>query len=137
MAESTQTQLAGGEPTFDVSSLQGGGMFGGRGGGMPDFGGEMPDFGGQMPDFGGGVPDFGGEMPNMENMPSMGEGFSPENKETGEENGGGFRGMPGRPGEWREQVEVKDVLPEMLICGGIFLAGLIIAILYKRKKDLH
>lgn len=45
MSESILNQLNGGEPTFDTSSMKGGGM--GMGGGM-DFGGDM-DFG----DFGG------------------------------------------------------------------------------------
>ena len=40
MAESIENQLAGGEPTFNTSSMKGGGMGGGMGGG--DFG-EMPD----------------------------------------------------------------------------------------------
>ncbi|MBR5590215.1 MAG: CotH kinase family protein, partial [Anaerotignum sp.] len=78
MAESIQNQLAGGEPTFDASSLKGGGMgFGGGKGGMPAFGGDMklpegvelPDgmqfpFEGKMPSFGDGMEfTFGDEMP--------------------------------------------------------------------------
>ncbi len=42
MAESIENQLNGGEPTFNTSSMQGGGM-GGGGKGGPDFGGEKPD----------------------------------------------------------------------------------------------
>lgn len=42
MAESIENQLSGGEPTFNTSSMQGGGM-GGGGKGGPDFGGEKPD----------------------------------------------------------------------------------------------
>lgn len=41
MAESLENQLSGGEPTFNTSSMQGGGM-GGGGKGGPDFGGEKP-----------------------------------------------------------------------------------------------
>ena len=134
MAESIHTQLAGGEPTFDASSLKGGGMFGGRGGkggGMPDFGGGMPDFGGEMPAFGGGMPDFDGEMPDFGGeMPAQEKSQGAE--DTPRERG--FRGMPhGR----EKQVELKEVLPEILLCSGIFLAGLMVAIVYRRKKKLR
>ena len=40
MAESIENQLNGGEPTFNTSSMQGGGFGGGK---QSDFNGEMPD----------------------------------------------------------------------------------------------
>lgn len=126
MAESIQNQLAGGEPTFDVSSLKGGGIGGGKGG-MPDFGGEIPDFdgkqpdfGGEMPDFDGKQPDFGGEMPDFDgsggNLPEMPSGM------------GGERG--------RQSVDWKEALPMIAICGGAFAAGAVVLVFFRRKKEL-
>ena len=160
MAESIRTQLAGGEPTFDTGSMQGGGMFmGGKGpdfggempafnGEMPDFGGKMPDFGGDMPDFGGDMPDFGGEMPDFGGeMPAFGgemPAFNGDMPEFGGEKppfdgempdfAGGKPGMPGERG--KQPVEIREVLPKMAACGSIFAAGLLVAVFYKRKKDL-
>ena len=151
MAESIRNQLAGGEPTFDTSSLQGGGMF--KGGGMPSFGGredaekkngentpanggempamgEMPDFGGEMPAM-GEMPDFGGEMPAMGEMPD----FGGERPSFGGEQGG-RGGMPFLGGERQQQVDIKEVLPTMAVCGGVFLGGLIFALIYKRKNKM-
>ena len=125
MAESIRTQLAGGEPTFDTGSMQGGGMF--MGGKWPDFGGKMPDFGGERPAFGGERPAFGGEMPDF------GDGKPPFDGEM-PDFAGGKPGMPGERG--KQPVENKEILPKMAACGGIFAAGLIVAVFYKRKKDL-
>ena len=132
MAESIRTQIAGGEPTFDTGSMQGGGMFmGGKG---PDFGGEMPDFGGEMPAFGGEMPDFAGEMPAFGGeMPDFAGGKPPFDREM-PDFAGGKPGMPGERG--KQPVEIREVLPKMAACGGIFAAGLIVAVFYKRKKDL-
>ena len=139
MAESIKTQLAGGEPTFDTGSMQGGGMFmGGKG---PDFGGEMPAFNGEMPDFGGGKPPFDGEMPDFDGempafngeMPAFGGEKPPFDGEM-PDFAGGKPGMPGERG--KQPVEIREVLPKMAACGGIFAAGLIVAVFYKRKKDL-
>ena len=132
MAESIRIQIAGGEPTFDTGSMQGGGMFmGGKG---PDFGGEMPDFGGEMPAFGGEMPDFAGEMPAFGGeMPDFAGGKPPFDREM-PDFAGGKPGMPGERG--KQPVEIREVLPKMAACGGIFAAGLIVAVFYKRKKDL-
>lgn len=127
MAESIKTQLAGG-------------MF--KGGGMPPFGGredadkkgaemipamgEMPDFGGEMPAM-GEMPDFGGEMPAMGEMPDFG-GERPEKGNKG--------GMPFPGGERQNQADIKEVLPTMAICGGVFLSGLVFAVVYKRKNKM-
>ncbi|MBQ9092165.1 MAG: CotH kinase family protein [Anaerotignum sp.] len=156
MSESILNQLSGGEPTFDTSSLQGGGMhMGGKGGGMPAFSGEMPA-GGNMPEM-GNMPSFGGQMPEMGNMPAVGDAAAeqqtppgrPEQQEeqNAEErpafgNGRGGRGgrpegMGGVPGERGQQpIDIKEVLPELAVCGGVFAAGLLFALVYKRKKDL-
>ena len=119
MAESIRNQLAGGEPTFDTSSLQGGGMF--KGGGMPSFGGRKDADKGRdekTPDFGGEMPDFGGKRP------SFGEGQ------------GDRGGMPFPGGERQKQVNIQEVLPTMAVCGSIFLGGLIFAVVYKRKNKM-
>ncbi|MBR6542710.1 MAG: CotH kinase family protein [Anaerotignum sp.] len=167
MAESIQNQLAGGEPTFDASSLKGGGMgFGGGKGGMPAFGGDMklpegvelPDgmqfpFEGKMPSFGDGMEfTFGDEMPF--DMTQQAEGQK-EVTESSAESGqkmpfgkgenGGDRGMPkdmpaGMPGFGGErqpqQIDIREVLPKIAICGGVFCGGFIFVALYKRKKNL-
>ncbi len=132
MAESIRTQIAGGEPTFDTGSMQGGGMFmGGKG---PDFGGEMSDFGGEMPAFGGEMPAFDREAPDFGGeMPAFGGGKPPFDREM-PDFAGGKPGMPGERG--KQPVEIREVLPKMAACGGIFAAGLIVAVFYKRKKDL-
>jgi len=119
MSESIRNQLAGGEPTFDTSSLQGGGMF--KGGGMPSFGGRKDADKGRdekTPDFGGEMPDFGGKRP------SFGEGQ------------GDRGGMPFPGGERQKQVNIQEVLPTMAVCGSIFLGGLIFAVVYKRKNKM-
>lgn len=164
MAESIQNQLAGGEPTFNTSSLKGGGMGGekgGKGGGMPDFDGEMPDFGGEMPDFGGEMPDFSGEMPafdgeqpdfsgempTQQNLPTDGDQpqmqQDADTKRTHKEhsfdqNGGNPPQMPGGMGGERgiQQIDWKETLPMMAVCGGAFLLGVVVLICFKRKKDL-
>jgi len=151
MSESIRNQLAGGEPTFDTSSLQGGGMF--KGGGMPSFGGRKdadnesaenaPGFGGEMPAMGempafdgkmpamGEMPDFGGEMPAMGEMPDFG-GKRPSFGEGQGDRGG----MPFPGGERQKQVNIQEVLPTMAVCGSIFLGGLIFAVVYKRKNKM-
>ena len=124
MAENIQTQLKGGEPTFDVSSLKGGGMhMGGGKGSMSAFGGEIPD----MED----MPEFYDKMPDMAKRGKM----SPEN--AGARKNGRPEDIPEMPDEHgRQQADIKEILPEIVVCGGIFAAGLVIAILYKRRKDL-
>lgn len=114
MSESILNQLAGGEPTFDAGSLQGGGMR------------EV-------------VPDFSGEIPDMENMPDFGgkDGVPPNGMGGG--NGGmppdGMRGGPGGMGGGK-QIDPKEYLPVIGICGGIFGAGGIFLLCFKRKKEL-
>ena len=132
MSESIENQLAGGEPTFDTSSMQGGGM-GGFGGG------ERPD-----------RPERG---ENAENAGSAdetaAEGKQPQ--ENGEEQqamaafagkGGGDRpngmpGGPGMPGDFAgRSVDIKQYLPMMLLCGGAFAAGAVVLLCFKRKREL-
>ena len=114
MAESIQNQLNGGEPTFDVSSLKGGGMGGGKGG-MPDLDGEMHHM---------------ENMPDRENMPDFGgkEGNRPDGME------GGPGGMGGEGG--LRQISLKEYLPVIAVCGGVFAAGAVFLLVFKRKKDL-
>lgn len=121
MAESIQNQLDGGEPTFDASSLKGGSMGGGK----------------------GGMPDFGGEKPDMENMPDFGrEKSDGENADIGtKQNGNRPDGMQGGPsgmgGEGRmQQVSLKEYLPMILVCGGVFAIGAVFLAVFERKKEL-
>ena len=79
---------------------------------MPAMG-EMPDFGGEMPAM-GEMPDFGGERPEEGNK----------------------GGMPFPGGERQNQADIKEVLPTMAICGGVFLSGLVFAVVYKRKNKM-
>ena len=46
-------------------------------------------------------------------------------------------GMPGFGGERQpQQIDIKEVLPKIAICGGVFCGGFIFVALYKRKKNL-
>lgn len=134
MAESIENQLNGGDPTFNTSSMQGGG-FGGGGKGGPDFGGEMPDFtGGQQ----------GGQMD--ENERSGQQSGQADGQQSGQQNGqqgnppdfgGGQQGAPpGMPGQDNKSVRLSDCLPTIAVCGGVFVVGVVVLILFKRKKDL-
>lgn len=133
MAESIENQLNGGEPTFNTSSMKGGG-FGGGGKGGPDFGGEMPDFtGGQQ----------GGQMD--ENERSGQQSGQADGQQSGQQNGqqgnppdfgGGEKNPPGMPGQDNKSVRLSDCLPTIAVCGGVFVVGVVVLILFKRKKDL-
>ncbi len=132
MSESIENQLAGGEATFDTSSMQGGGM-GGKGGG------ERPD-----------RPDRGEDAENAGNADeTVAEGEQPQ--ENGEERqamaafagkGGGdhpngMPGGPGMPGDFAgRSVDIKQYLPMMLLCGGAFAAGAVVLLCFKRKREL-
>ena len=133
MAESIENQLNGGEPTFNTNSMKGGG-FGGGGKGGPDFGGEMPDFtGGQQ----------GGQMD--ENERSGQQSGQADGQQSGQQNGqqgsppdfgGGEKNPPGMPGQDNKSVRLSDCLPTIAVCGGVFVVGAVVLILFKRKKDL-
>ncbi len=135
MSESIENQLAGGEATFDTSSMQGGGM-GGKGGG------ERPD-----------RPDRGEDAENAGNADeTVAEGEQPQ--ENGEERqamaafagkGGGDHpngmpggpGGPGMPGDFAgRSADIKQYLPMMLLCGGAFAAGAVVLLCFKRKREL-
>lgn len=146
MAESIENQLNGGEPTFNTNSMKGGG-FGGGGKGGPDFGGEIPDFtGGQQ----------GGQMDENERSGQQSgqadgqqSGQMDENERTGQQSGqqsgqqgsppdfgGGEKNPPGMPGQDNKSVRLSDCLPTIAVCGGVFVVGVVVLILFKRKKDL-
>ena len=109
MAESIRNQLAGGEPTFDTSSLKGGGFGGGKGGGFRQ---------GEQPEDENGVPAFAG-------------------REKRPEGGNKKSGLPGMPGmEGGRQIDFREYLPEMAVYGGVFAAGLVFALAFRRKKRL-
>lgn len=173
MAESIENQLNGGEPTFNTSSMQGGGM-GGGGKGGPDFGGEKPDMPSrteqsetsetaeaqamnltaeadrteQITD----AQQNDRPIPPDQNGGQMG-GQMDENERTGQQNGqadgqqsgqqgnppdfgGGEKTPPGMPGQDNKSVSLSDCLPTIAVCGGVFVVGVVVLILFKRKKDL-
>lgn len=134
MAESIQAQLVGLEPTFNTGSLKGGGMGGGKGGGMPDFGGELPDME-NLPDFGGEMPTFG-DMSKQAEKPADADNAERTERAFGGK-GGDRGGMPGNFSERGQQVSLQDVLPTVAVCGGVFVAGAIFLLLFKRKKELN
>lgn len=150
MAESIENQLNGGDPTFNTSSMQGGG-FGGGGKGGPDFGGEMPDMASRTeqttdaqqnakqndrptpPDQNGGQQ--GGQMDENERS---GQQSGQQNGQQGSppDFGGGEKNPPGMPGQDNKSVRLSDCLPTIAVCGGVFVVGVVVLILFKRKKDL-
>lgn len=127
MAESIENQLSGGEPTFNTSSMQGGG-----------FGGEMPDFNGEMLDFNGGQK--GGQIgqQNGQQNEQNGQADGQQNGQQGKPSdfGGGEKTPPGMPGQDNKSVSLSDCLPMIAVCGGVFVVGAVVLILFKRKKDL-
>ncbi len=154
MAESIENQLNGGEPTFNTSSMQGGG-FGGGGKGGPDFGGEKPDMASRTeqttdaqqndrptpPDQNGGQQ--GGQMD--ENERSGQQSGQADGQQSGQQRGqqgnppdfgGGEKNPPGMPGQDNKSVRLSDCLPAIAVCGGVFVVGVVVLILFKRKKDL-
>lgn len=173
MAESIENQLNGGEPTFNTSSMQGGGM-GGGGKGGPDFGGEKPDMPSRTeqsetsetaeaqamnltaeadrteqttdaqqndrpipPDQNGGQ--MGGQMDENERTGQAdGQQNGQQNGQQGNppDFGGGEKTPPGMPGQDNKSVSLSDCLPMIAVCGGVFVVGVVVLILFKRKKDL-
>ena len=173
MAESIENQLNGGEPTFNTSSIQGGGM-GGGGKGGPDFGGEKPDMPSRTeqsetsetaeaqamnltaeadrteqttdaqqndrpipPDQNGGQ--MGGQMDENERTGQAdGQQNGQQNGQQGNppDFGGGEKTPPGMPGQDNKSVSLSDCLPMIAVCGGVFVVGAVVLILFKRKKDL-
>ena len=154
MAESIENQLNGGEPTFNTSSMQGGG-FGGGGKGGPDFGGEKPDMPSRTeqttdaqqnaqqndrptpPDQNGGQQ--GGQMDENERSGQAdGQQSGQQNGQQGSppDFGGGEKNPPGMPGQDNKSVRLSDCLPTIAVCGGVFVVGVVVLILFKRKKDL-
>ncbi|WP_337529395.1 CotH kinase family protein [Anaerotignum faecicola] len=140
MAESIENQLNGGEPTFNTSSMQGGG-FGGGGKGGPDFGGEMPDMASRTEQTTDAQQ--GGQMD--ENERSGQQSGQADGQQSGQQNGqqgnppdfgGGEKNPPGMPGQDNKSVRLSDCLPTIAVCSGVFVVGVVVLILFKRKKDL-
>ena len=50
--------------------------------------------------------------------------------------GGGEKNPPGMPGQDNKSVRLSDCLPAIAVCGGVFVVGVVVLILFKRKKDL-
>lgn len=144
MAESIENQLNGGEPTFNTSSMQGGGFGGEK---QSDFNGEKPDMPSRTeqttdaqqndrptpPDQNGGQQ--GGQMDENERSGQQ------SGQQTGQQGsppdfGGGEKNPPGMPGQDNKSVRLSDCLPTIAVCGGVFVVGVVVLILFKRKKDL-
>ena len=150
MAESIENQLNGGEPTFNTNSMKGGG-FGGGGMGGPDFGGEKPDMPSrteQTTDTQQNAQQNDRSTPPDQNGGQQG-GQMDENERTGQQSGqqsgqqgsppdfgGGEKNPPGMPGQDNKSVRLSDCMPTIAVCGGVFVVGVVVLILFKRKKDL-
>lgn len=144
MAESIENQLNGGEPTFNTSSMQGGGFGGEK---RSDFNGEKPDMASRTeqttdaqqndrptpPDQNGGQQ--GGQMDENERS---GQQSGQQNGQQGSppDFGGGEKNPPAMPGQDNKSVRLSDCLPTIAVCGGVFVVGVVVLILFKRKKDL-
>lgn len=163
MAESIENQLNGGEPTFNTNSMKGGGFGGGK---QSNFNGEMPGFNGEMPDMASRTeqttdaqqnakqndrptpPDQnggqqGGQMDENERTgqadgQQSGQADGQQNGQQGNppDFGGGEKNPPGMPGQDNKSVRLSDCLPTIAVCGGVFVVGVVVLILFKRKKDL-
>lgn len=152
MAESIENQLNGGEPTFNTNSMKGGGFGGGK---QSDFNGEMPDMASRTeqttdaqqnaqqndrptpPDQNGGQQ--GGQMDeNEQSGQADGQQGGQQSGQQGNppDFGGGEKTPPGMPGQDNKSVRLSDCLPTIAVCGGVFLVGVVVLILFKRKKDL-
>lgn len=148
MAESIENQLNGGEPTFNTNSMQGGGFGGEK---QSDFNGEKPDMPSrteQTTDAQQNAQQNDRPTPPDQNGGQMG-GQMDENERTGQADGqqsgqqgnppdfgGGEKTPPGMPGQDNKSVSLSDCLPTIAVCGGVFVAGVVVLILFKRKKDL-
>ena len=160
MAESIENQLNGGEPTFNTSSMQGGGFGGEK---QSDFNGEKPDMPSRTeqttdaqqnaqqndrptpPDQNGGQQ--GGQMDENERsgQRSGQQSGQADGQQSGQRTGqqgsppdfgGGEKNPPGMPGQDNKSVRLSDCLPTIAVCGGVFVVGVVVLILFKRKKDL-
>lgn len=152
MAESIENQLNGGEPTFNTSSMQGGGFGGEK---QSDFNGEKSDMPSRTeqttdaqqndrsipPDQNGGQ--MGGQMDENERTgqadgQQSGQADGQQNGQQGNppDFGGGEKNPPGMPGQDNKSVSLSDCLPAIAVCGGVFVVGVVVLILFKRKKDL-
>lgn len=159
MAESIENQLNGGEPTFNTNSMKGGGFGGGK---QSNFNGEMPGFNGEMPDMASRTEQTTDAQQNDRSTPpdqnggqkgGQQGGQMDENERTGQQSGqadgqqngqqgnppdfgGGEKNPPGMPGQDNKSVRLSDCLPTIAVCGGVFVVGVVVLILFKRKKDL-
>lgn len=134
MAESIENQLNGGEPTFNTSSMQGGGFGGGK---QSDFNGEKPDMASRTEQTTDAQQ--GGQMDENERSGQQsGQADGQQNGQRGSppDFGGGEKNPPGMPGQDNKSVRLSDCLPKIAVCGGVFVVGVVVLILFKRKKDL-
>lgn len=132
--------------------MQGGGFGGGK---QSDFNGEKPDMPSRTeqtadaqqnaqqndrpapPDQNGGQQ--GGQMDENERSGQQtGQQSGQQNGQQGSppDFGGGEKNPPGMPGQDNKSVRLSDCLPTIAVCGGVFVVGVVVLILFKRKKDL-
>ena len=141
MAESIENQLNGGEPTFNTISMQGGGFGGGE---KPDMASRTE----QTTDAQQNAKQNDRPTPPDQNGRQQG-GQMDENERTGQADGqqsgqqgsppdfgGGEKNPPGMPRQDNKSVRLSDCLPTIAVCGGVFVVGVVVLILFKRKKDL-
>lgn len=147
MAESIENQLNGGEPTFNTNSMQGGGFGGGE---KPDMASRTE----QTTDAQQNAQQNDRPTPPRQNGGRQG-GQMDENERSGQQSGqqtgqqsgqqgsppdfgGGEKNPPGMPGQQggKQSVRLSDCLPAIAVCGGVFVVGVVVLILFKRKKDL-
>lgn len=156
MAESIENQLNGGEPTFNTSSMQGGGFGGGK---QSDFNGEKPDMASRTeqttdaqqnaqqndrptpPDQNGGQKGGQTGQIGQQNGQQNEQNGQADGQQSGQQGsppdfGGGEKNPPGMPGQDNKSVRLSDCLPTIAVCGGVFVVGVVVLILFKRKKDL-
>ena len=139
--------------------MQGGGFGGGGGKGGPDFGGEKLDMASrteQTTDAQQNTQQNDRPTPPDQNSGQMGGQTGQIGQQNGQQNeqtgqaggqqngqqsnppdfGGGEKTPPGMPGQDNKSVRLSDCLPTIAVCGGVFVVGVVVLILFKRKKDL-
>lgn len=150
MAESIETQLAGGEPTFHTSSFVAAAAGGGKRSGE-DFA-EMQDteqtkgdvteeqpqrVPGQMEDMAGQPPEMTEETEQTADTAEVSEqtkkvpeqmGDMPQRGEQGQRGGGHMGAM--------SRVTWQDAAPALAACGGIFLLGFGYLLYFRRRRRL-
>lgn len=150
MAESIETQLAGGEPTFNTSSFVAAAAGGGGKRPGADFGGmqeteqtagdtvedQAQRAPGQMGDMAGQPPEMMEETEQADTVEASDQtqkapekmGEMPQRGEQGQRGGGPMGAM--------SRVTWQDAAPALAVCGGIFLLGFGYLLYFRRRRRL-